>query len=1021
MTDLRSGDLPKNLYARLAAHARRDPDAAAVLAPGRVPLTFGGLLDRMDGMRTALNERGLGRGDRIALLAERGPDTAVAVFGIAGCAACVPLNPTAPVFELERSLAQTQAKALLVPASVSAAFRDTARRAGAILLTYLIDHGAPIGKFRIEDGHGAGTARCGPATSDEYAVIMSTSGTTERAKIVPLSHETIMAQAAKLRRLFDLSPADICLNAMPLCYAHGLVTGSIMPIVEGGAVIEPATFNAEMFFACMREFSATWYTATPPVHQAILDWLEQSPNALTGHRLRFARSGSGALPMRVAQRVENILGMPLLESYASTEAGVISCNPLSGLRKAGTVGISPNDDLGIMSSDGTILACNMTGDIVVRGATVFGGYDANPLANERAFRDGWYRTGDYGVIDSDGYLKIHGRVDDVINRGGEKISPREIDDALLAHQMVVEAVAFPVPHPTLNQEVAAAVVLRPGAQVSGTELRRFLGTRIAPFKIPRVVLCVAELPKGPSGKILRSQLANQFNFTVQPPSGAEAEASSKTREILLAMWRDVLKRQDIGCDDDFFLSGGDSLSAVDLLLRIESEMQFFLPVSVLGEAPTARQLAARLETQGASNNTIRIHVTGTRQPLFAIEGLFGDAYRLLPLMRSFDADQPCYGLQPPAMDWASTGCTSLPQMASHYIGEIQALQPRGPYRLLGTSFGGLMVFEIALQLQRMGEVVEFLGIVDTAPITFIVDGNRQITRSRYMEILNPQPATAIVSPHLRVGRAHLRAGLDYVLDNRSPQSIFRGELTFIYCTGNPIVAQRDGRRSWQYFADSFRLLAVPGIHGMYHEEPQCAALQNLLRACLDGRPTLGLNPAGAFERDYRIERSDGGEMILGSEGEAYCVQSRNQQGNLETVKLGGGVRLEGWAVEFDREPARIIAVFLDGQFLGNGASGTARPDVAMRLGVPAAQYCGFNFEFPPTSFSSGRWKLLRLPALAAIRFRLFVLSSDGRAVELQHRNAMIRIVALAWRAVPMALEKASLFLRRCAGRTSAAR
>jgi oxalate---CoA ligase len=1023
MADLRSGEPPISLYERLAALAQRDRRAVAILAPGRVPLTFGALLDRMDAIRTALNERGLGRGDRIALLAERGPDTAVAVFGIAGCAACVPLNPAAPAHELEQSLTQTQAKALLVPASASAALRDTAHRAAAILLEYSIDDGAPIGELCIEGDRGTATARCGPAASNEPAVIMRTSGTTARAKIVPLSHDTIIAQAAKLRRVFDLTPADRCLNAMPLCYAHGLVTGTIMPIAEGGAVIEPSSFDAETFFACMREFSPTWYTATPTYHQAILDWLEQNPNALADHRLRFMRSGSGALPMRVGQAVERILGAPLLESYATTETGVITCNPPSGLGKPGTVGISPDDDIGIMDDDGKLLAPGMAGEIVVRGAAVFGGYEGDPAANDRAIRDGWYHTSDHGVIDADGYLKVFGRLDDVINRGGEKISPREIDDALLEHEAVVEAVSFAVPHATLNQELAAAVVLRPGAQVTGDELRRSLASRFSPFKVPRIILCVAELPKGPSGKILRAKMADYFDFAAQSVSVAEKQPRSKIQEILLAMWRDVLKRQDIGCDDDFFLSGGDSLSAVDLLHRIENELQHILPITVLIQAPTVRQLEAHLETLGAVDSIVRIHSTGMRRPLFAVGGRFGHVARLLPLMRALDSDQPCYGLQPPGLDWAIAGCTTLPQMATYYIGEIRAIQPCGPYRLLGASFGGLMVFEIALQLQRLGEDVEFLGLVDSPQPTCIVDGKLHASRPFGIEELQSQPADSIIEPHLRVGRAHLSARLDYILDDQSPSSEFRGELTFFYCAGAPVVAQHDDRRLWRFFASKFRLLPVPGIHGEYHREPQFTVLKNLLRDCLNGAPPVGCDPASVFDRIFRIDKHGGRESIVGS-GDVYRVQRGRKQGFVDAFPTSGdSMRFLGWAIEPDGQPAQTVAAFLDGRFLGYGASGMARADVAKRLGVPAAQYCGFQFDFR-AGVASGRWRLLRLLVLAAVsgkRLRLFVLSTDGRAAELQHRNAAMRFLAFAWLATPRALAKASFILRRRAAWATAAR
>jgi len=998
--DLHTDRPAKTLYEFLACHARRDAAAAAILAPARPALSFGDLLDRIDTIRKVLNHCGLGRGDRIALFAERGPDIAVAACGIASCAVCVPLNPAAPPFELNQSLSQTRAKALLIAESTSVALKDLAHRAGIRLLEYSIDDSGPIGKFCIEGDCVVG-AGGGLPSSEEPALIMRTSGTTAQAKIVPLSHDTIVAQAMKLRRVFDLSAADRCLNAMPLCYAHGLVTGTIMPLVVGGAVIEPATFDAKTFFACMREFLPTWYTATPPYHQAILDWLQQQPGALAGHRLRFMRSGSGALPLRLSHAVEEILGAPLLESYASTETGVISCNPPSGLRKAGTVGLSPDNDIAIMDVDGRLVAPGMAGEVVVSGATVFGGYEADDAANERAFRNGWYRTGDHGIIDADGYLKVLGRLDDVINRGGEKISPREIDDALLKHNAVVEAVAFAVPHPTLNQELAAVVVLRPGVQLSGDELRQSLAAQFVPSKVPRVILCVPQLPKGPSGKIQRNKLADYFGDALQLAPSTNSEPLSKLEEILLAMWRDVLKRQDIGSEDDFFLFGGDSLSALDLLHRIERRLKRLLPITLVIEAPTVKQLAAHLEKPKPIDDVVRIHSTGTRQPLFAISGLEGHAFRLLPLLRALSADRPCYGLQPPGMDWAGTGCTTLPQMAAHYIGQIQAIQPRGPYRLLGNSFGGLIAFEMALQLQAMGESVEFLGMVDTIQPSCIVDGKLRTAPSSEMHLPIEQPVRAHVKPQLDVVGAHKHAALDFVLDNRSPQSIFHGELTFFYCTGSPILVEHDGRRSWQYFAEKFRLLPLPGVHGDHHLDPQFTALRNLVSACLDGAPPKGCDPASVFDRFFRIEQRDGCETIHDAAGKTYRVRTGSHQGSLELIwSVKVNALLEGWAVEPDRQqPAQMIVVFLDGQYLGYGASGVERLAVARYLSAPSAQYSGFRFNFNDRilNYSSRLLQLFVLLTTSGRRLRLFVLSHDGSATELQYRRATQcrRVVGLA--------------------------
>jgi hypothetical protein len=260
-----------------------------------------------------------------------------------------------------------------------------------------------------------------------------------------------------------------------------------------------------------------------------------------------------------------------------------------------------------------------------------------------------------------------------------------------------------------------------------------------------------------------------------------------------------------------------------------------------------------------------------------------------------------------------------------------------------------------------------------------------------MHLRVEQPVRALVERQLDVVGAHMHAALHFVLDNRSPQSIFHGELTFFYCTGTPILAERDGRRWWQYFAEKFRLLPLPGIHGDHLLDPQFTALQNLASACLDGAPPKGCDPASVFERFFRIEQRDGGETIIDAAGKVYRVRTSGHQGSLEffwSSKVYA--QLEGWAVEPDRQqPAQMIVVFLDGQYLGYGASGVERLDVARYLGAPSAQYAGFRFHFNHRILNySGR--LLQLFALLTIsgrRLRLFVLSHDDSATELQYRRA----------------------------------
>jgi pimeloyl-ACP methyl ester carboxylesterase len=356
---------------------------------------------------------------------------------------------------------------------------------------------------------------------------------------------------------------------------------------------------------------------------------------------------------------------------------------------------------------------------------------------------------------------------------------------------------------------------------------------------------------------------------------------------------------------------------------------------------------------------------------------------LCAVLRSLGPDQPCYGLQPPAMDWTKAGCVSVPEMASHYIGVAKEIQPQGPYRLLGHSLGGLMVFEMALQLQRMGEAVEFLALVDTNPPTCLIDGSADAPQRPALEL--PAPQNPSEADTRRLIETHLHASHSYVLNSRSNREVFRGELTYFYCAGEPIVANHDRRRLWQWFAPSgFRLLPLPSLHGWTGQGPHHTALPAALRACLNGGPQTTNDAATVFDRTFQIDNRAQRECIVSSTGEEYFIDHTALQGFVETFTNEAGLaKFAGWAVEpCQRRPAQTIAVFLGERFLGYGACCTPRPDIAQQLSASTAQYAGFDFRFR------------RAAAVGAVeRPRLFVLSSNGRAAELR-LSAVQEVMAL---------------------------
>jgi acyl-CoA synthetase (AMP-forming)/AMP-acid ligase II len=346
--------------------------------------------------------------------------------------------------------------------------------------------------------------------------VLHTSGTTSRPKIVPLSGANIAASARNIRTTLALSPADRCLNIMPLFHIHGLIAAVTSSLSAGASIWATPGFNALKFFQWLDAVAPTWYTAVPTMHQAILARAPRNPESVEKARLRFIRSSSSSLPPQVMAELEATFRCPVIEAYGMTEAThQMASNPLTPKpRKAGSVGPAAGPEVAIMAADGALLAAGAVGEIVIRGPNVTGGYENNPKANAEAFAHGWFHTGDQGTMDADGYLRITGRLKEIINRGGEKVSPREVDEVLMDHPAVAQVVTFAMPHRKLGEDVAAAIVLREGSEASERELRDFCAARLADFKVPRKLVFLAEIPKGATGKLQRIGLAEKLGLSV---------------------------------------------------------------------------------------------------------------------------------------------------------------------------------------------------------------------------------------------------------------------------------------------------------------------------------------------------------------------------------------------------------------------------------------------------------------------------------------------------------------------------
>ena len=491
-------------------------DATAIVAVNRPVLTYKGLRAHVERTVIALRRLGIGQDDRVAIVLPNGPEMATAFVSIAAGATTAPLNPAYRQQEFDFYLSDLGVKALLVEQNSTSPAIEAAVAHNIPILEAAVDETTAAGLFEIIPSQGMGWGEpafhSNIAGPDDVALVLHTSGTTSKPKIVPLTHRNLCTSASNISSTLKLTPDDRCMNVMPLFHIHGLMAAILSTLNVGASVFCTPGFDALRFFPWLETVKPTWYSAVPTMHQAILSRAGHNQEIISGTELRFIRSASASLPPQIMQRLEGTFNAPVVEAYAMTEAShQVTSNPLPPRwRRPGTVGPAAGPEVSIMDEQGSLLPFGTMGEVAIRGANVTLGYANNPAANAEQFTNGWFRTGDQGVIDKKGYLTITGRLKELINRGGEKISPREVDEVLMNHPAVAQAVTFAMPHAKLGEEIAAAIVLQKGVESTEQAIQAFAAERLAKFKLPRKVLFLDKLPKGPTGKIQRIGLAKQL-------------------------------------------------------------------------------------------------------------------------------------------------------------------------------------------------------------------------------------------------------------------------------------------------------------------------------------------------------------------------------------------------------------------------------------------------------------------------------------------------------------------------------
>ncbi|MEX3010658.1 acyl--CoA ligase [Hoeflea sp. TYP-13] len=494
----------------------RSGDKVAFSAPNQSDLSYSGLIELIEETAAALASAGVERGDKVAIVLPNGPEAATAFLAAAHIAVAAPLNPAYTQDEFAFYLQDLGAKLVICD---DAAGLAAAAAAGLGIRVVSIERKASAGQFSLKlSGEKNGIAtNAGP---DDACMVLHTSGTTSRPKIVPLTHRNICASAHNIAATLNLTADDRTVNIMPLFHIHGLIAAVLSSLSAGASIYCTPGFNAMKVFSWFEEAHPTWYTAVPTMHQAILTRAGRNEEVIAGTTLRFIRSSSSSLPPQVMAALEETFRCPVVEAYGMTEAAhQMTSNPIAhGTQKPGSVGSAAGPEVAIYCDGEIGTKADLLGEIVISGDNVTKGYEANEKANAESFiadpdsERTWFRTGDQGRFDADGYLYITGRLKEIINRGGEKISPREVDEILMDHEAVLQAVTFAVPHKQLGEDVAAAVKLKDGCTLEQSELKSFARERLAGFKVPRQIVILDEIPKGPTGKLQRIGLAEKLGL-----------------------------------------------------------------------------------------------------------------------------------------------------------------------------------------------------------------------------------------------------------------------------------------------------------------------------------------------------------------------------------------------------------------------------------------------------------------------------------------------------------------------------
>lgn len=578
---------------------------AAIMAPGRVPLSFEDLFRHAASTVSLLNRLGFGRNDRIAVVLPNGPELAVALLSVIAGFTCVPLSSEYRQQEYERFLSDVKAQALIVLKGIHSTARTAASSLNIPVIDLIPHHHKEAGLFDLEftgkvSGH---DVQSGFALPDDYAVIAHSSGTTSRPKLIPWQQQELFSAAHAVCTAFQLKAADRCLNVMPLYHLHGLISCLLASLYSRGSIVCTKRFDTVSFFNLITEHKPTWYSGVSAIHHAVLKLAERNPEKAKHAGLRFIRHSSTPLSPAVLKKLEESFNAPVIEVYGMTEITPVTINPMDPLkRKQGSAGLSVGPDIAITDHKGRLLPPGQEGEIVISLRHIVKGCMDEQVIDNQKLVNGWLRTGDQGHIDAEGYLFITDRLTEIINCGGHKVPPSEIDGALLEHPSVKDAAAFSIPHNSLGEAVVAAVVFEKNAGATEKELLSFVSGRLAQHKVPRHLVIADRIPRGETGKLQRRALSKYFSNLLKIDYVAP---STETEIAVSRIWQEILGAVHAGINDNIFLLGGDSITAAQILSRINNTFNIQLPVQAMFDSPTIAALSEQVDAEHRSASVTR--------------------------------------------------------------------------------------------------------------------------------------------------------------------------------------------------------------------------------------------------------------------------------------------------------------------------------------------------------------------------------------------------------------------------------